>query len=141
LQQAISAGNLGAALVFIGEPERAAAQLRTSLTAATRVGDVSIQIEGLLRLAAAEAALGHRTRAATLYRSWLGVMDAYEEEVTESNQRIVDTFLADLLPQTAVGDVATVELADAVAVALGEQPNRTRAGQLQGGELAAKHGT
>jgi hypothetical protein len=122
--QANGLGNAAAAvLVAGGSAAQAAADLRSSLELARRVGDVIEQVEDLLRLAAAEAAQGHGESSAFLYGAWCQLARRYDQGMSPANQRIVDRFLHDLATQTdQEGLTAQFSLAEAVEVALGERP-------------------
>ena len=122
------ANNRATALLLTGgDPGAAAAGLVRSMELGTRMSDVLVQVESLLRLAAAESARGDTDRARTLLSHWRHLSTLHGTGMTDSNQRVVDQFLPDLFATTEAREVT---LADAVTHALesgGSAAARSRA--------------
>ncbi|EWT02332.1 LuxR family transcriptional regulator [Intrasporangium oryzae NRRL B-24470] len=122
--QARGLSNAGAAVLLAGgSSSQAAADLRTSLQGARRVGDVATEIEDLLRLAAVEGVRGATDRARVLYTMWRALDEKDGPNVSSSNRRIIETFLPHLAGQPLDVDdpAARLTLAEAVEVALAER--------------------
>ena len=116
-------GNAGAALLVLGSPDAAAEHLRAALLLATQAADFGIQVELLVRLAAAESALGNQPLARQLFDSWYALGDGWPHGASPSNQRLIDTFLTEMWTQRSFKahvDKST-RLSDAVDLALGRR--------------------
>jgi hypothetical protein len=115
----MGAGNAGAALLLRGgDPTQAINSLRGAMHLATRGSDIVIQVENLLRIAAAEAARGNRVKAERLLQRWHYLRSEHDLGVSESNQRLLDTYLRDFTTVTSITSPLLVTLGDAIAEAL-----------------------
>ncbi len=79
--QAAGLCNAGAALLMLGSPQAAAEHLRAALVLGRGVGFWALQVELLVRVAAAESALGHATLARELFTSWYALGEGWPHGV------------------------------------------------------------
>jgi predicted ATPase len=113
-QQAAALDNAGANFLVAGSPQAAAAHLRSALRLGARLGDSAIQVESLVRLAAAEAALGHLDVAGAIYADWFALGEGWPRGAGPANQRLIDTFLTEVRDEHPAygatgGDVSLTE--------------------------------
>jgi hypothetical protein len=114
-------GNAGGAALLSGRsPADAVAELRRSLDAARRIA-IPIVIEDLLRLAAAEAVVGHTDTARALYGDWKRLARRFAQGLTPSNQMIIEQFLNNLPTEETAprSDDRLTDLADSANAAIG----------------------
>ncbi len=116
--QAVGLGNAGAALLLSGSPKAAAEHLRAALVLGQRLGYRTLQVEILLRLAAAESAMGQEELAHELFASWYALGESWTHGVSPANQRLIDTLLPELWAARESMPVTDVSLSDAVDLAL-----------------------